>query len=270
MANLAIQGHSTRGSEVIALLEMLGGINTAHFKGEKTELAYYIEVDRSICCIDIETEYHTEFYKITIEDFLEKFPYKVGDKVSIPEYESEVRIDDMEWDGFEIQYLVFTDETEWYSTEELNKYNEPYKEETMKEIKIDIPNGYEFAGIDDDKQQVVFTKIGYRYPKTYEECCEVLGLKDSIIEGCLGYEYKLLNAFQKLLMCRDAYWKIAGDWEPDWNNISDKHCIYVVGGEIWLKECQTRKCNLAFPTKEMRDAFYENFKELIEQCKELL
>ena len=27
---------------------------------------------------------------------------------------------------------------------------------------------------------------------------------------------------------------------------------------------------LAFPTEEMRDAFYENFKDLIEQCKELL
>jgi hypothetical protein len=27
---------------------------------------------------------------------------------------------------------------------------------------------------------------------------------------------------------------------------------------------------LAFPTEEMRDAFYENFKYLIEECKELL
>lgn len=27
---------------------------------------------------------------------------------------------------------------------------------------------------------------------------------------------------------------------------------------------------LDFPTAEMRDAFYENFKDLIEQCKELL
>ena len=27
---------------------------------------------------------------------------------------------------------------------------------------------------------------------------------------------------------------------------------------------------LAFPTEDMRDAFYENFKSEIEQCKELL
>ena len=38
--------------------------------------------------------------------------------------------------------------------------NHLIKEETMEEtIKIDIPKGYEFAGVDDDNQQVVFEKI---------------------------------------------------------------------------------------------------------------
>lgn len=108
------------------------------------------------------------------------------------------------------------------------------------------------------------------YPKTYVECEKILGLEDSIIEGCLGYEYKLLNAFQKLLMCRDAYWKIASNWKPDWNNISDKYTIYPVSGEIWLDKGQTINTVLAFPTKEMRDSFYENFIDLIEQCKDFL
>ena len=44
----------------------------------------------------------------------------------------------------------------------------------MEEINIDIPMGYEFAKIDNDKQQIVFTKIQPQYPKTYAECCEVL------------------------------------------------------------------------------------------------
>jgi hypothetical protein len=59
-------------------------------------------------------------------------------------------------------------------------------------------------------------------------------------------------------------------WEPDWNNISDKYCIYFVSGDVWSKECQTRQCPFAFPTPEMRDAFKENFKEEMEMCKELL
>ena len=33
---------------------------------------------------------------------------------------------------------------------------------------------------------------------------------------------------------------------------------------------KNQHCLLVFPTKEMRDTFYKNFKDLIEQCKELL
>jgi hypothetical protein len=59
-------------------------------------------------------------------------------------------------------------------------------------------------------------------------------------------------------------------WKPDWNNISDKYTIYPVSGEIWLDKGQTINTVLAFPTVKMRDAFYENFKDLIDQCKKLL
>ena len=122
-----------------------------------------------------------------------------------------------------------------------------------------------------------FTNPKKEYPKTYEECEKILGLEDSIIEGCLGYEYKLLNAFQKLLMCRDAYWKIAGEemglgkpWKPDWKVYDKKYVIGMHECMIY-QDTETRNNKiLAFPTEEMRDAFYENFKELIEICKELL
>ena len=93
----------------------------------------------------------------------------------------------------------------------------------------------------------------------------------------LGYKEEQIAWFQGLLICRDAYWQIAGaemglgkPWEPDWNNISDKYCIYFVSGDIWSKECQTRQCPFAFPTPEMRDAFKEDFDPDIEICKELL
>ena len=122
------------------------------------------------------------------------------------------------------------------------------------------------------------------YPKTYEECSKVLGImgNELLFDATKATTYELKRTqvvakLYKLLICRDAYWKIAGEemglgkpWEPDWNDISDKYCIYFVSGNAWLKECQTRQCIFAFPTEEMRDAFYENFKELIESCKELL
>ncbi len=150
-----------------------------------------------------------------------------------------------------------------------------------EEIKVDIPKGYEFAGVDDDKQQVVFTKIGYHYPKTYEECCKVL-FPNAIALGKVltsGYNCELLKKIGELLICRDAYWKIAGEqmglgkpWEPDWDDgEQEKYCIEVRNDN---ELCDITYLHahriLAFPTMELFDIFVENFEELIEQCKELL
>ncbi len=75
MAQLAIKGHATRGNEVIELLKMLGGVNSANFSGKETDRGYYIEVDKSICFIDNDVEYMAEFRNLTLEQFLEKYPY---------------------------------------------------------------------------------------------------------------------------------------------------------------------------------------------------
>jgi hypothetical protein len=62
-------------------------------------------------------------------------------------------------------------------------------------------------------------------------------------------------------------------WEPDWlsGRKEEKYCIGTQNNEIWhdFSEYGGNEI-LAFPTMEMRDAFYENFKDLIESCKELL
>ena len=137
--------------------------------------------------------------------------------------------------------------------------------------------------------KIVLEKKKKEYPKTYEECCYVLGFENT--ELVFEDDYRninppkeqwkrlgLINQFNKLLICRDAYWKIAGDemglgkpWEPYWNNDSQfKYIITCCRDNVNKDTYTARNCILAFPTKEMRDAFYENFKELIEQCKELL
>ena len=120
-----------------------------------------------------------------------------------------------------------------------------------------------------------------KYPKTYKECCEVVNASPYVklvydISDGQKYSYDIDNLqiyenLRKLKICRDAYWKLAGDWKPDWNNTEiPKHCIFWDLGDIDCDELHRRKCILAFPTEEMRDAFYENFKDLIESCKELI
>ena len=133
-----------------------------------------------------------------------------------------------------------------------------------KIVTFEIPKGYKFKQRIYD--ELVFERMNDR-PTDIKEAAEIL---DISMFMCENYRKGQLETLQRLLVFRDAWWKMADDWKPDWNNVSDKHCIYFVSGEIWLTECQTRQCILAFPTAEMRDAFYDNFKDLIESCKELL
>ena len=142
----------------------------------------------------------------------------------------------------------------------------------LDEVEIVLGDKFELK-IEDGKYYAVRKKPVY--PKTFNECCKTLYcLPDFTL---CGYKHELLFNFQKLLICRDAYWKIAGEqmglgkpWEPDcisdW--ITEKQISYGLYNK--LKYSIINPSQFVFPTEEMRDAFYENFKDLIEQCKELL
>jgi hypothetical protein len=137
-----------------------------------------------------------------------------------------------------------------------------------------IPDGYEFDKVDNN--QIILKPIKPKYPKTYKECQTIL---DNYSTGKVsGYKAMLLSTLGKIIVCRDAYWKITGEqmglgksWEPDWKNLKQKkYCIYCSEDDIQKGFWWQNNSILAFPTEEIRDAFYENFKELIEECKELL
>lgn len=307
MANLAIKGHKNRGEEVIQILEMLGGKNELQHKGTDSNKLYIIkngEIHLNFTIFDY------CFKVFTIEEFLKKFPYKVGDKVQLKNATScgfIYEITEMEWKYDKVEYTISvmgTPYKEIHFAEEL----QPYKEETFGEciaktidiclfgekekmeeqITIDIPKGYEFTRI--DSQKIVLKKIKTKYPKTYEECCDVLNIETNRIieyDECLGYrditqyDTNLLTQieyFRRLRICRDAYWKLAAEelgldkpWEPDWtDNSQKKFTICYYQGEISLTNGPNVHRLLAFPTAEMRDVFYKNFKNLIEKCKELL
>lgn len=307
MTQLAIKGHATRGEEVIKILEMLGGNNKYAYVADSDCFAFYIGNETGNIYYDwVHSCYEDEGTLVfTLEEFLEKFPYKVGDKVQHKGATScgtVYVIERMEWANNHIEYeirplydynhtglvTVCADELQPYKEETMDKANKAVfdvnaqccdimnriiKEKAMEEIKIDIPKGYEFAGVDDDKQQVVFTKIGYHYPNTYEECCDVLKIPNDEryidIDVPLGYN-KLLSTFTKLLVCRNAYWKIAGDWKPDLEDVKPKYGLIVVSNRVKKQKSEYVQIKFCFPTEEMCDAFYENFNDLIEQCKELL
>ena len=145
---------------------------------------------------------------------------------------------------------------------------------------FECPDGYEFR--DENGNVINATKIVLekkpKYPKTYEECCSVLGYSGNYnMILTTDVDNKLFNALYKLKVCRDAYWKIAGEemglgkpWEPDYTEKTIKYCLRT----NYCRIVQTRTSHdnhpFSFPTEEMRDAFKENFDPDIEICKELL
>ena len=165
-----------------------------------------------------------------------------------------------------------------------------YAHENEK-LEINLKNGYEFK--DDNgnvinTQKIIMEKKKIEYPKTYEECCKILGFEDT--ELVFGDDYSvintpkeqwkrlgLMNQFNKLLICRDVYWKLYGEeiglgkpWEPsDSDYTTGRYCIFVHRGNI-ICDTPAQDCVLTFPTPEMRDAFKKNFDPEIEICKEFL
>ena len=179
------------------------------------------------------------------------------------------------------QEMVKQAEDKYKVKSEHPKTEEEAKDFAAKVLKIKeeiiVPDNCEAW---DDQGNVISTsKIIIRekkkeYPKTYEECAKVL-LDRASVRNDLGYKGDLLVALQRLLVCRDAYWKIAGDWKPDYDSGVDKLGICTYDGVVQKSNAAShweRHLNkvLEFPTKEMRDAFMKNFDPDIEFCKELL
>ena len=150
---------------------------------------------------------------------------------------------------------------------------EYYFEEGSRDRILRIPNNQEIVI---ENGRYILRNKKPQYPKTYEECCKILDWNHRDYDR-VGYKSNLLCKLQLLILCRDAYWEIAEEqmglgkpWEPDWCNGELKWCMSYSGYCIEFDQYKSKHHILAFPNEEMRDAFYENFKDLIEQCKELL
>ena len=301
---LAIEGDKERGNEVIALLEMLGGDNRWKASGE-IEKVYY-SISNGGILYSPQLEKGTVVF--TLEEFLKKYPYKVGDIVKTGKDEEGV-IKQMRWVNNDIVYWVNShktcDWTQTLSVDVLDKYNRlnsndiEYSMNTKTvgiifndanyEDEVELQLGDYEIEVRDGKTYAVKKKPVY--PTSYDECCKILGCKsnhfftDFSYNGLdieiSNYEDKideLLQNFRKLRYCRDAYWKIAGEqmglckpWEPDWKNTKKvKYSIKFYEDIITKMSLRNENVILAFPTAEMCDVFYENFKDLINQCKELL
>ena len=264
-----------------------------------THGVYRIEED------DDEFNWSDEMIERLVERDGKTYPYKIGDRVVLKGTNKCATITDLKYNSSGIlSYYINIDndkdnsidyptdlllpydnmKTEThrgYSTTDVETTNESKKVERFtfddndfaNKVELDLSNR---ELIQEDGKWFVVKKKN-EYPKTYKECCEIINCVEYYKLALCFYTDKI-DALYKLLICRDAYWKLAGKkmglgkpWEPNWKDESLKYVILYDNGEIRVDTWNyIANRILSFPTDEMRDAFYENFKELIETCKELL
>lgn len=287
---LAIKGHLTRGLEVIEILEMMGGKNIEGYIGIDYDEFYTIEDGYIIQSYD-----WNDCLILSLEEFLEKYPFKVGDLKDLIDDHISCIITEMRWnvqdECMEYHAEFGPNDYGWYRVYDFCHDYQIEKSNTVisginlnscdyaDEVELNLGD-YEIE-VRDGRTYAVKKKS--KYPTTYEECWKVRFEVDGEttleeFHHVSGYYSKSLGALQKLLCCRDAYWKIAGEemrldepWNPNWKNTKNvKYGITLHDDIITKMYLRNENVILAFPTEEMRDAFYKNFKELIEECKELL
>lgn len=283
MAQLAMQGHATRGDEVMEILKMLGGENKYDIKSANEErYTYFIRDDNNAIVGKYYPSVDDKVYNI--DEFLKKYPYKIADEVTYIDsfgQKNTSTITSMFWDEdletvmyeTEENDIIYAHDIKNMKTEEKPTILDPVIRADMVDFaraekdRIELFVGNEFKIIQEDGKWFAIRKQP-KYPKTYEECCKILQTTHTEWNGYLG---EVIVPFQKLLICRNAYWMIAGGWKPDWKKADErKYCIVNTEGNItnWVQK--TTNKILAFPTEEMRDVFYENFKYLVETCREFL
>lgn len=153
-------------------------------------------------------------------------------------------------------------------------------------IEIEMPDGYK-AMYDKETQKVEIVKV--ELPKTWEEFCKnnPVEFKESFIyegkvnrvfiEGERGKEHKALLpnektaeaflALMQLIQLRDCYRQ---GWKPNWKEKTVKQNIICFEGVLGTDWSINVQYVLSFQSKEIRNEFLKNFKDLIEQAKELI
>ena len=76
-----------------------------------------------------------------------------------------------------------------------------------------------------------------------------------------------IQAFSKLLKLRRDW---IGTWEPDWYTAENKYCIVVKDTHISVGCFCAIQHTFSFPTREIAEEFLKCFRDLFEQCKNLI
>ena len=163
----------------------------------------------------------------------------------------------------------------------------------MKELNIQVPEGYEVDKEKSTFEKIIFKKIETKLPKTWEEFCkqnsvnnpeyyisgysEITKIPDFPRDRGSYVDRNLLStiedtkkhlALMQLHRLRDIYRQ---GWVPDWgNNLIPKYCIVFNSYSLDIYQYTQVSHFLAFQSQEVAEEFLKNFRDLIEIAKDLI
>jgi hypothetical protein len=267
---IAIQGHPTRGNEVIEILESLGGENRYDQSGSNEKFVYYIN---SIGFIFPVTQLmcSSERKIYTLEEFEKEFPFKIGDEVIFP-----VKVG---WLSGKVTGLTYVEDQLKYEVDTRiggYRYVEPrilqlYPMKEERNITLTLDKAKEWYKKGGELREIALQAFKESelnpLPRSWEEyISKVPLLKVSIDIMPISSLPKKYIALYKLEQLRDCW--IQG-WKPIWDN-SYKWCIRLDRNELAIGTVTASSRFLTFPTKEMAEEFLKCFKDLIEQAGDLI
>lgn len=291
---LYLRGDSSRGNEVILLLEALGGVNVYNYNGTFTLGAYTIGNSGYILSNSVSDWMNHIF---TLDEFKSKYRFNVGDVVLFDG--DECIVSEMRWEECDVIYTVLHSDGSTYSHVHDGDLSEvgdsvSFIKETPifvneDNVKSDISRGCYDIELDEGYADEVLLSVSndYKiierdgsfyvvrrkpsYPTSFRKALEVL---EYVHDDCevTGYSRDVLNVLQRLIVCRDAWWKIDGNWKPDWSdNGQIKYSIISQDGKVLTRsELFVRTALFSFRTCEMRDMFIDVFGDELKKCIEYI
>lgn len=247
MAKLAIKGDKNKCNDILSFFERMGVKNEDVILPDNEMAFYYADEENNLSFTYGISG--TEYKTFTLESLKKEF--HLDDDLFN-------KVQKFEWNDFN-NTLTFNEKIVFFG-----------KNEKIMCINLDSKLFSDKILLDGDVDIEIIEENGKKYlckrphfPINIEECLDML--KDSDKDELINSVKNLTT----LLKCRNAYWKLADNWRPDDNN-KEQYDIHMFNNQPLFDDKGLKKSILTFPTVEMRDMFYYNFKGLIEKCKDFI
>lgn len=243
MEKIAIQGTPERGKDVIKTLESLGGINIKDYNGKS--IMYYYVNDKNHIDGDTIANLPQEYKKYTLKEYEQTLLNNIETKRNIQ--------------------IDLTTAKEWYK-----------QGGDLRKIALQAFSEQELQSL--PKSWEEYCKINPYLEYNKEVFLHAIGTITPVLSSNSMREHfpgviptqkraKQFVTLNKLLQIRDYYNQ---GWIPNWTDRTAKYTIWAFENKLNTNTTSHTNEIFTFKSKELRDIFFENFKEDLEFIKEFL